>query len=285
MYIPAFKVRCQVRQLLRRIAGFWHFWSPAAALALRPGLSEVELQRFEQLLAERVERGGRVSQLPEDFAEFLRWCDGYEVEAFWCAEAQPGALAFRVCRLLCSAEIVAQAAQISSGWLPVSCSREGALTCLRLEEEDEESATPGAGPGITASVVSPASSASFGELWCGAAPRGSDFESGNLTRQSSSFMEYLQDYVGLLENIARQFAEEQLLTPISLNQVLPQLFSSTRIYCDEQSSWVTTGLGKGKGNLWQRVDRSRPLRIIFPRFHTGKRAGRFANMWLQSSSV
>lgn len=29
-----------------------------------------------------------------------------------------------------------------------------------------------------------------------------------------------QDYVGLLENIARQFAEEQLLTPISLNQVL-----------------------------------------------------------------
>ena len=26
------------------------------------------------------------------------------------------------------------------------------------------------------------------------------------------------------------------------------------------------GLGKGKGNLWQRVDRSQPLRIIFPRF-------------------
>lgn len=54
-----------------------------------------------------------------------------------------------------------------------------------LTNQDEESATPGAGPGITASVVSPASSASFGELWCGAAPRGSHQAEGENQRHTA----------------------------------------------------------------------------------------------------
>lgn len=36
-------------------------------------------------------------------------------------------------------------------------------------------------------------------------------------------------------------------------------------------AFLNGGLGKGKGNLWQRLDRSQPLRIIFPRF--GKQGG------------
>eukprot|EP00435_Cladocopium_sp_Y103_P064378 s424_g26.t1 len=213
-YRPAFKVRRQVLQLLKRIAGFWQLWSPAVALALRQRrrlLSEAQLQRLEQRLD---------APLPEDFAEFLRWCDGFEVEAFWFAEAQPGALAFRVARLLCAEEMLQKAQGTPPGWIPIACSREGAFTCLRLQETE--------------------STAAFGELWCGAAPRG-DFDLTNLTRQSTSFIEYLKDYVGLLESIPQQYAQEQLLTPGSLSQVLPQLFSCNRIYCDERSSWVTTG--------------------------------------------
>eukprot|EP00434_Breviolum_minutum_P009571 symbB.v1.2.008429.t1/scaffold522.1/size192531/2 len=253
-YRPAFKVRCQVRHLLQRVSGFWQLWSPSVAQALRCGLSDMDIEQLESCLG---------SALPEDFAEFLRWCDGHELEAFWFAEAQPGALAFRITRLL-SAQEMLQKACTPHGWLPVACSREGALTCLRLVEESESTAT-------------------FGEVWCGAT-RG-DFDTANLARQSTSFTEYLKDYVGLLESIPRQFAEEQLLTPQSLSQVLPQLFASPRIYCDERSSWITTGLGKGKGNLWQRVDRSQPLRIIFPRFgKTGKRSSpnrpSFGSLWL-----
>ncbi|OLP80752.1 hypothetical protein AK812_SmicGene38792 [Symbiodinium microadriaticum] len=67
-----------------------------------------------------------------------------------------------------------------------------------------------------------------------------------------------------------------------LGGALVQLFSAPRIYCDEQGSWMTTGLGKGKGNLWQRLSRSQPVRVIFPPGlgKTGKRRASFAQSWL-----
>ena len=108
--------------------GFWRVWSPSAAAALRPGLPSPPFWA------------------PEDYGEFLSCCDGLAAEAFWFAEPAPGALAYRVARLLSLSEAMAKARRLPEGWLPVAMSREGALSCLRLERDDE-------------------SAASFGEVW------------------------------------------------------------------------------------------------------------------------
>ncbi|CAJ1422985.1 unnamed protein product [Effrenium voratum] len=245
-YEPVFHARRRIRRLWRRANGFWRCWAPEAlASEASGGCSERQLAELE---------AKQNSELPEDLAEYLR-CDGHEKEAFWFAEAQPGALAFRVGRLLGTKEMAQKA--LSPGWLPVACSREGTFTCIRLQHKSE--------------------TASFGEVW--STPNDRDFDESHLRRQTTCFTEYLEDYVGLLESIPTQFAEQRLLS--SLGQVLPELFACPRIYCNEQSSWITTGLGKGKGNLWQRVDRSHPVRIIFPSLgKSGKRSGSFARSWL-----
>mmetsp|Transcript_12606 Transcript_12606/g.23702 ORF Transcript_12606/g.23702 Transcript_12606/m.23702 type:complete len:340 (-) Transcript_12606:25-1044(-) len=255
-YRPVFAVRQRVRRLWRRVTGFWNHWAPDAACALQAGATEASLRQAEA----KVE-----SELPEDLAESLRCCDGHEKEAFWFAEAAPGALAFRVARLLPLRELVQE--QAGPGWLPVARSREGGLTCCRVQ------------PKVEGSV------GFYGELWCSSATgrvERSDWEEWNLTRQTTCFLDYLQDYVSLLEGLPAQWAEHQLLSTTGLGSALQQLFRSPRIYCDEQGGWITTGLGKGKGNLWQRLDRSQPVRIIFPPSlgKTGKRRASFAQSWL-----
>lgn len=259
-YIPTFAVRQRIRQLCRRLKGFWLLYAPHVAASLRPGATEAALRHAEN------EVNG---ELPEDLAEFYRLCDGFDKEALYFAEAAPGGvLAFRVTRLLPLSELVREKA--AAGWLPVALCREGGMTCCRIHPEPREAE---------------GAVGFFGELWSsagsGRAERGI-FGEWTLTRQTSCFLDYLQDYVSLLEGLPSQWAEQSLLTTGSLGGALVQLFSAPRIYCDEQGSWMTTGLGKGKGNLWQRLSRSQPVRVIFPPGlgKTGKRRASFAQSWL-----
>ena len=134
--------------------GFWRVWSPSAAAALRPGVSAP-------------------LQLPEDYAAFLSHCDGQAAEAFWFAEAAPGALCYRVCRLLSVAEAEAKARKLPEGWWPVAVSREGAVSCLRLE---------------------------LGEVWS-TSQRG--LEVTSLVRQSCSFTQYLEETLKSFKNAPR----------------------------------------------------------------------------------
>merc|ERR1712084_36391 len=73
----------------------------------------------------------------------------------------------------------------------------------------------------------------------------------NGIRQAMCFADYLSSYVELLESISSQLTEGPTSSAMGgLGRTVQCLFASSRIDCDGEGAWATTGLGKGKGKNW-----------------------------------
>eukprot|EP00928_Gymnodinium_smaydae_P024767 TRINITY_DN19945_c0_g1_i1.p1 TRINITY_DN19945_c0_g1~~TRINITY_DN19945_c0_g1_i1.p1 ORF type:complete len:442 (+),score=110.86 TRINITY_DN19945_c0_g1_i1:98-1423(+) len=138
----------------------------------------------------------------------------------------------------------------------------------------------------------------FGEIWRGfgaGAPGAGSLHVGppgrglavpgpqSAARQSACFADYLAAYVGFLEGLESQLlvgagatAAATAAAPqrcsssswslhggIAGEEALRLLFASSEIPCVATGGWRTTGLGKGKGDLWRWVgDTGQPVRAV-----------------------
>lgn len=270
-YVSVLAVRKRVRSLWRRVSAVWSAMAPESVGSLRPGLKEKEIDALERELH-------ATAQLPEDFAESLRCHDGHDHECgcWHFADAHHNQPAFRVLRLLPMHEMLiwlrdgsqAFAELLDEGhmahlrpvtaWLPIAITNDTFLwrdvspeqARFRLLRVEQITSQPEIG---------------FGEVHRGPLPCS--------YKAASCFVDYLADYVRFLEGVQTQATEEGWDSP---GDIFRGLFSGEDVQCEAQGNWITTGFGKGKGNLWKWVGGTGAIRVIKTSpGKMGRRLGRY----------